>query len=132
MDLILTDRTIQPDGCFGVMRQPDGAYVCDTLEHAYPDGANGWTVKIPPGTYRVTRYLSPARGYQVWLLHDVPGHTAIEIHKGNWNADSDGCILVGLGRAPSETGQMITKSGLAWVYLMGLQGGCDEWQLAVQ
>lgn len=53
---------------------------------------------IPEGIYPATHYYSPLKGL-VFLLHDVPGRDAVEVHIGNYVAglklDSQGCILVG-------------------------------------
>ena len=53
---------------------------------------------IPEGTYKVTKIYSPTKG-QCFQVHDVPGRTAILIHKGNYatgkKVDTQGCILVG-------------------------------------
>jgi hypothetical protein len=51
---------------------------------------------IPEGKYRVTKYASPKEGYDVLLLHDVPGHSMIEWHVGNYHKDTLGCLLPGL------------------------------------
>lgn len=49
---------------------------------------------IPPGTYPIVLYQSPTHGL-VPLLQNVPGHSMIEIHPGNDEADTKGCILPG-------------------------------------
>jgi hypothetical protein len=53
---------------------------------------------IPEGTYEVTKIYSPTKG-QCFQVHNVPGRTAILIHKGNFatgkKVDTQGCILVG-------------------------------------
>ena len=53
---------------------------------------------IPEGTYDITKIYSPTKG-QCFMVHDVPGRTAILIHKGNYatgkKVDTEGCILVG-------------------------------------
>lgn len=49
---------------------------------------------IPEGKYKVTKIYSPKFG-KCFLLHDVPDRSAILIHKGNYNTDTRGCILVG-------------------------------------
>jgi hypothetical protein len=59
---------------------------CLTLEPKNP---------IPAGTYPLTKYLRP-NGDTVYLLHDVPGFTYIEIHPGNTLSDTSGCIMPGL------------------------------------
>lgn len=72
----------------GYLTADDGTVlVAATLEPAPPD--------LPPGSYPCKRYRSPHFGYDVFRLYDVPGHEAIEIHKGNLPADTHGCILVG-------------------------------------
>jgi hypothetical protein len=55
---------------------------------------------IPEGTHEVTRIYSPKFG-MCFLLHDVLGRSAIEIHPGNFaslteKTDTTGCILPGL------------------------------------
>lgn len=72
-------------------------FECRTLEPAN---------NIPPGKYRLTKYQSPKFNRTVFLLHDVPGREAIEIHAGNYFSDTTGCILVG------EKHTDINKDGL--------------------
>lgn len=65
----------------------DGVFECFTLEHP--------VFLIDKGSYSVSLYKSPARGYQVPLLEGVPGRSYIEVHIGNTKKDTQGCILVG-------------------------------------
>lgn len=53
---------------------------------------------IPYGTYRVVPYPSPKFGSIVPLLENVPNHSYVEIHVGNWPRDTTSCILVGKER----------------------------------
>lgn len=76
-----------------------------TLEPATP---------IPVGTYSVSLYQSPHFGRLVPLLHDVPGHTEIEIHSGNYPRDTKGCILIGLKLSTNA----LEQSRLAFKVLM--------------
>ena len=71
----------------------NGAHECWTLEPPDP---------IPAGRYRITMYESPKFHRFVPLLHDVPGHTYIEIHSGYSPADTKDCILVGVNKAPDR------------------------------
>jgi hypothetical protein len=66
----------------------------------------------------------PARSYDLVLrpslkfgrimphVENVPGHTAIEIHWGNWPQDTSGCLLVGMMKGP--TPDFIGESHLAF------------------
>ncbi len=75
-----------------------------------------WKVKgqtaIPAGRYKVTIVWSPKHQFMVPLVNDVPGFSAIEIHPGNTDADTEGCLLLGDEHVPGE--DMVSKSNLAW------------------
>lgn len=66
---------------------------------------------IPTGTYEVI-YVPSAR-YRRCMprLVEVPGRYGILIHPGNTEHDTEGCILVGTGRAADET---VTNSRAAF------------------
>ena len=65
-----------------------------TLE--LPDLGNQKNIScIPEGKYTVHRIYSPKFGNCFHVL-DVPGRTEILIHRGNYNKDTRGCILVGM------------------------------------
>lgn len=68
-------------------------FSCKTLELAWKDNRPRVSC-IPKGRYKVSKYNSPTKG-KVFLLHDVPGRSYIEIHTGNYHTDVVGCILVG-------------------------------------
>lgn len=90
--------------------------VCVTLElpwvDANEDGKRDANVsRIPPGSYRCVRRISPKRGYEVWWLCDVPGvssaempdvpqATTCQIHRGNLPDDLRGCIAIGSAFGP--------------------------------
>lgn len=50
---------------------------------------------IPRGRYQVTVTFSNRFQKLLPLLDDVPGFTAIRIHGGNTQQDTEGCILLG-------------------------------------
>ena len=65
-----------------------------TLE--LPDLGNQKNIScIPEGKYKVHRIYSPKFG-NCFHVQDVPGRSAILIHRGNYTKDTRGCILVGL------------------------------------
>lgn len=108
-----------------------------TLEHPYsvnPDsqvGATVWGPKLPPGQYRCVRGMHELAGmahpFETFEVTNVPGHTNILIHRGNFASDSSGCILIGLSRDQS----MITRSREAFSLFMTIQDGTKEFQLTV-
>ncbi len=70
----------------------NGAIVCYTLENAKK--------AIPCGLYMVQNSISPKFKRELPLLWNsgVPSSRGIRIHLGNTAKDSQGCILVGMGR----------------------------------
>ncbi len=83
----------------------NGAFVCYTLENA--DKA------IPCGMYTVQNSKSPKFKREIPLLHNakVPASRGIRIHRGNTANDSQGCVLVGMGRDVKQ--DFITESANA-------------------
>ena len=67
----------------------------DTLELSYNNNKRGKSC-ITPGLYVVNRKMSYRHG-SCFELHNVLGRDNILIHKGNFNSDTKGCILVGNG-----------------------------------
>lgn len=50
--------------------------------------------RIPAGTYQCVPY-SGTKYKNVYLVKDVPGRSAILLHWGNTEKDTEGCILLG-------------------------------------
>jgi hypothetical protein len=83
----------------------NGGIVCYTLENA--------AKAIPCGLYMVQNSKSPKFKRELPLLWNsgVPSSMGIRIHRGNTAKDSQGCILVGMGRDVKKS--FITESALA-------------------
>lgn len=83
----------------------NGAFICHTLENA--------STLIPCGDYRVQNSKSPKFKRELPLLHNakVPASRGIRIHRGNTAKDSQGCVLVGMGRDVKQ--YFITESANA-------------------
>ena len=83
----------------------NGAFICYTLENA--------AKAIPCGVYLVQNSKSPKFKRELPLIWNsgVPSSRGIRFHRGNTANDSQGCILVGMGRDVKK--YLITESALA-------------------
>ena len=83
----------------------NGGIVCYTLENA--------SKAIPTGLYMVQNSKSPKFKRELPLVFNavVSSSRGIRIHSGNTVKDSQGCILVGMGRYVKK--YFITESALA-------------------
>lgn len=70
----------------------NGAFLCYSLE---PSEDRNVYPAIPVGTYGIRMYPSPKFGRMVPLITGVQGRQFIEIHPGNTDKDTEGCILLG-------------------------------------
>lgn len=117
--LIRTDSSAL--GTFGWFR--DGDLELRSLELPWHENAPRISC-IPPGTYLCQWHQSPSKGW-VYRLAGTAPRSEILIHVGNWGGDvdhgfrtdSNGCILLGVGRG-IISGQMgITQSRAALAQL---------------
>ena len=136
MNLILQRNTYRADGIFSTLTAWEGPFTADTLEHAYDDGTGGYGPKVHPDVYTCVRGLhrlhNMAEDFETFEISGVVGHTDILFHWGNYNRDSEGCVLVGKSLSMQGDGtQMITSSRVAFAELMALQEGVDSFQLTV-
>jgi hypothetical protein len=122
MDLALKRTESSPDGIFGVLSDPTGKQVAVTLEHSFGDRP-----AITPGAYLCVRGSHILKGmdlpFETFEITNVPGHTGILFHVGNFNQDSSGCVLLG----KSVVKNMITHSLVAFLNFMELQQGSTFW-----
>jgi hypothetical protein len=100
----------------------DGVFECYTLEdYVRQEDAPkvfGKTA-IPYGEYDVVVSFSPHFNRLLPLLLSVPNFEGVRIHPGNTAADTEGCLLVGVGRSNSA----VTGSRAAFDALFGkIQG----------
>jgi hypothetical protein len=100
----------------------DGNFFCYTLEDVVRDKNNDGDLDdtgekkvygktaIPKGKYEVIINYSERFKQQMPLLLNVKGFDGIRIHKGNTDADTHGCILLG----KSKSKDFIGLSNLAY------------------
>ena len=129
MDLTLLRRDFREDGIFGEIDIGNDYFF--TLEHSYD-----LKPKLPDGKYTCKRgehKLHDGIPFEAFEVMDVPGHTGILFHIGNYNRDSEGCILLGLALgAMINYGVMLVSSKQAFKKFMDIQKECDEFNLIVR
>jgi hypothetical protein len=84
----------------------DSLFTCYTLEDKVRENfvqAEGqWKIfgktAIPAGRYKVTMEDSGRFGPKTLTVNNVPGYTSVRMHPGNTNADTEGCILLGMSK----------------------------------
>jgi Family of unknown function (DUF5675) len=135
VDISLNRTQYIAAGIFGSFVDANNNRICLTLEHAYATGNGDFMAKIPQGVYTCLRSVHELEGmsepFETFQVMNVPHYTNILIHFGNWNCDSDGCILIGEAIASSINGQMITESKVAFQKFMDLQTGIITFTLTV-
>lgn len=131
--MILKRDSYLASGIFGVLQNDMNDFLCETLEHAFPnDAQNGWLPIIPPGVYTCVRGMHHLKNkidmFETFEITGVAGHTGLLFHPGNINADSHGCVLVGTDRQMST----IINSRVAFQALMNRLTGLDSFKLTVE
>ena len=127
MYLRLRRMSFTEEGIFGIIFDPENNILFHTLEHSYD-----CVPKLSAGTYQCMRHPPNRLPYETFEVQGAPPFQGnpvdgILIHIGNYNADSEGCILVGEDSAMN----MVTNSKMAFAILMELQSGVDEFTLTV-
>lgn len=70
---------------------------------------------IPVGVYKVKLYNSPKHGPDTLELVDVLGFQHIQVHVGNDETDTEGCLLVGLSRNVRDGTVIKSRLALNWI-----------------
>lgn len=119
------------DGILGHLYDAEGNQVACTMEHSY----NGLP-KLKAGTYRCVRgkhsLHSRPTPFDTFEIMDVPHCTGILFHPGNWQGDSNGCVLLGRVCMDSDQGKMITNSRVTFNRFMLDLEGVESFTLTVE
>ena len=106
MELLLEREPSTDSGTFGKL-YVNGLFQCYSLEDVDRRLEDGGTkipgeTAIPRGVYKVI--IDWSNRFKKEMLHvlDVPEFAGIRIHAGNTNEDTEGCVLLGTGRANSR------------------------------
>lgn len=107
----------------------NGQFECFTLEDVVRDGPKVMhETAIPAGTYKVIITMSNRFKRELPLLLNVPGFEGIRIHPGNTNADTSGCILLGMTKSPDFIGGSRLAFNPFFTKLQAaLQGEAEVW-----
>jgi hypothetical protein len=131
-DFILTHTRFCSDGIFGELKKFDGTFVAYTLEHSYdnkPKLTNG-NYTCVRGPHKLHGMTNPFITFEIMGVPDFNGVpvTGVLFHWGNYNKDSEGCVLMGASEAPT----MIGTSVQTWTAFMASMSGIDSFNLTVQ
>ena len=118
---LLVKRNPSDDECTLGVLEVNGIMECYTLEDVVREvpgkPVEEWKIygktAIPTGTYVVDLTYSAHFGRVLPQVQGVQGFEGVRIHPGNTAADTEGCLLVGMG----ETKDAITKSRDAFTTL---------------
>lgn len=128
--MILIREKFSRFGIFGTLSSDDNIEICKTLEHSY-GLSDGFLPKVRNGIYPCKRgihNLSKGTPFETFEVMRVPGHSGILFHSGNYNEDSDGCILIG---EEIENDMMLLRSHLAFMSFMSILKGVESFSLTI-
>ncbi len=132
----LTRLQFRPDGIFGELHDDKGTLLAYTLEHAYKLALGGWLPKLPNGKFiciRGTHKLHNNIPFETFEITGVKGHDNILFHAGNFNKDSEGCVLLGNSIVSQQNGtEMVVNSKVTFNKFMGGLVGVKEFMLTVE
>ncbi len=134
MNLQLIRLQRESFGIFSELHDESQKVIAVTLEHAYGE-AGAWCAKIPAGVFTCRRgqhrLENMAHPFATFEITGVAGHTNLLFHCGNFNKDSEGCILLGRAIAQDGAAEMVVDSVATFDKFMQMQTGLDTFTLTV-
>lgn len=126
----LVRNEFRDDGIFSTLCDKDGNIVAKTLEHSYNK-----LPKIPNGTWKCVRgphrLHNMTEDFITFEITGIAGHSDLLFHWGNYNKDSEGCVLMGAADAMVGDIEMITNSRVTFAKFMASLEGVNEFYLKV-
>ena len=116
----------QEDSTLGLL-YIDGEFQCFTIEDEFREEKVHGETRIPEGIYQLgiraeggfhERYKQRFRGVHKGMIEvlDVPNFKYILLHIGNWEDQTEGCILLGNSAKQNVTGAgMVLESKIAYL-----------------
>lgn len=137
MDLKLKRIERAPEGIFSELLDSNGQQIAVCLERAYSVDSENWNPKIPNGVFRCNRgnHRLPRmkNTFETFEITGIKGHYGLLFHVGNFNHDSDGCVLLGETIVTRKDGmKFISQSRATFEKFMKLQVGRDEFTITVE
>lgn len=130
--LTLKRDLFRDDGIFSTLLDGDKV-IAHTCEHSYDKKP-----KLFNGTFTCVRGPHRLHGmtadFSTFEIMGVTGHTGVLWHWGNFNKDSDGCVLLGedmvIEKSPNGVA-MVTNSKATFAKFMEMFVGVDQFELEV-
>lgn len=116
-------------GTFGALYSGND-FLCATLERKWEDDKPDIS-SIPAGEYTSKRTNSPHFG-NTFEIVGVKDRSAILFHKGNYQTDSKGCVIIATGYAPLNGQLAVTSSGEAFARFLDFLKSENEFNLIVK
>ena len=126
----LTRKRLRPDGIFSELADQNGKLIAHTLEHSYDN-----LPKITNGVWKCIRGPHRLHGmtedFITFEITGIVGHVDLLFHFGNYNKDSEGCVLIGENVVTYNDIEMITNSRATFAKFMEALDGVDTFELKV-
>ncbi len=119
----------QNEATLGTILDENQKEVCKTLENPWIDNKEKISC-IPEGTYNVKR--DDGGKFKYWKIVNVANRSDIEIHNGNKQKDTKGCLIIGKKWAFIDDELAVSDSVIHLEYLKNKKILPDEFLLEIK
>lgn len=136
MDLFLKRKEFRKDGIFSELFDSNHVLIACTLEHAFTiTHGEFFSPIIPNGEFVCVRGNHKLHGmiesFSTFEITGIVNHSNLLFHWGNYNKDSEGCILLGSRFSFNGSEEMIINSKLTFNNFLSIQENLDSFKLTV-